>query len=151
MKKSILITLMLAFVATLSFAQPRMNPRPFIDFSKYEKVDSLPLERILLHFENGVDIEDAIYTGGGDYMVTMPHKDRIIIRTNADRTQAIVLYNSYCFGRHFEFNVQENERRIVLWYKGNRTYCGYIYDKVFKVCKYFESKKEYKRFIRNRE
>ena len=149
MLKKVFITLLMVFACSiLSFAQPKMT-RPFINFSKYEKVDSLQLEKILLHFNKGVDIDGAIDMGGGDYLVDMPHKDKIIIRTNAERTQAIVLYNSYCFGRHFEFNIQENERRLILWYKDNRTYCGYIYDKALKVCQYFESKKEFKRFMRH--
>ena len=117
-------------------------------FAQYEKLDSLPLERIMIHFDKEIDDEKFISLGDGDYLVNVPHKDRMLIRTNSDRTKAIVIYNSYCFGRHLPFNIEENEKRIVLWYKDNRTYCGYIYDKEFKVCKYFESKKQFKRYGR---
>lgn len=148
MLRKIFITLLMVFTCSiLSFAQPKMA-RPFIDFSKYEKVDSLPLEMIMVHFNNEIDDADAISMGDGDYLVKVPYNDKILIRKTVDGTKAIVLYNSYCFGRHFEFNVEDSERRTILWYRDKRIYCGYIYDKKFKVCKYFESKKEYKRFMR---
>lgn len=148
MLKKVFITLLMVFTCSiLSFAQPKMA-RPFIDFSKYEKVDSLPLEMIMVHFNNEIDDADAISMGDGDYLVKVPYNDKILIRKTVDDTKAIVLYNSYCFGRHFEFNVEDSERRTILWYRDKRIYCGYIYDKKFKVCKYFESKKEYKRFMR---
>jgi len=147
--KKIILTLVFVFIATLSFAQPPlMNHFNKVDFSKYEVVDSLPLERITVHFNNEVDNEDFIYLGDKDYMAPLPHKDKMIIKTTSDKSKAIVIYNSYCFGRHLEFNVEENERRIVLWFKDKNLYCGYIYDKTFKVATYFESKKEFKRFIR---
>lgn len=149
--KRFILSLIFVFVALFSFAQsPRMNFMNHIDFNKYEIVDSFSLERILIHFDKELDDnENLIYCGGGDYLAVVPHKDNMIIKTNLDRSKAIVLYNSYAFGRHFEFNVQENERRITLWYDDNKIYCGYIYDKYYKVCKYFESRKEYKRFMRH--
>lgn len=135
MKK--LIMLILALVSINCYAQ-------------FEVVDSLPLERIMIHFNKEIDDEKLISLGEGDYMAPVPHKDNMIIRTNSDRTKAVVLYNSYCFGRHLVFDVQENDRRLILYHKDNNLYCGYIYDKKFKVCKYFESRKEYNRFIRNK-
>ena len=83
-------------------------------------------------------------------MGTLPHKDNMIIRMTQDSTKAIVLYNSIVFGRHFEFNVKNNDRRMILWYEDKGIYCGYIYDKYYKVCSYFESRKEFKRFMRRR-
>lgn len=137
MRKLLLILFM--FVPTLLLAQPR--------FSEYNVVDSLPLEMVYIHLDK--EIEDAIDLGGGYYMVKMPHKDKIVFRTNSDRTKAIMIYHSICFGsKRFEYNIEENEHRLVLWYKDNRNYCGYIYDKKYKVCKYFESKREFKRFRR---
>ena len=52
MKKTFL-TFVLMMFAVIGFAQPNMmrpgfGPRP--DFSKYNVVDSLPLERIMIHF-----------------------------------------------------------------------------------------------------
>ena len=83
--------------------------------------------------------EEYIYkTETGLYLIDMPHKDKMIIKTNKDRTKAIILYNSFVFGRHKEFNIVETEKRLVLWYKDEDIYCGYIYDKRYKVCKYFE-------------
>ena len=149
--KKIILTFLFTLISVVVFAQPQMSPRHFssIDFSKYEVVDSLPLERILIHFNKEIDDnENLISLGGGDYMAIAPHKDKIVIKTTNDRSKAIILYNSYVFGRHFEFNIEENERRIVFWYDDKGIYCGYIYDKEFKICKYFESRKEYKRFMR---
>lgn len=118
-------------------------------FPEYNIIDSLPLEMVYIHLNK--EIEDAVDLGGGYYMVKMPHKDKIIYRTNSTRTKAIVMYNSICFGsKRFEYNIEENENRIILWYKDNRNYCGYIYDKKYKVCKYFESRKEFRRFRRFR-
>lgn len=134
-----LLLMLFMFVPTLLMAQPR--------FSEYDVVDSLPLEMVYIHLDK--EIEDAVNLGGGYYMVKMPHKDKIVFRTNSNRTKAIMIYHSICFGsKRFVYNIEENESRLVLWYKDNRNYCGYIYDKKYKVCKYFESKREFKRFRR---
>lgn len=159
MKKSILITVLFAFIATFAFAQPRMV-HPFIDFSKYEKVDTLPLEMISVHFPTEIENENiakqGVSLGGGDYMFPTLHHDNLVIKTNADRTKAIVVFKSVIVGGRFElpiggryeYTIEENERRIVLWYKDNRTYCGYIYDKKYKICQCFEERKAYRRFMR---
>ena len=147
--KKFILSLVFVLVASFGFAQaPRMSFMNRIDFNKYEVVDSLPIERIMIHFDKEIDDENLISLGSGDYMATVPHKDNMIIRTTTDKTKAIVVHNSYAFGRHFEFNVEDNERRTVLWYEDKGIYCGYIYDKKYKVCKYFESKKEFNRFMR---
>lgn len=145
--KRFILSLVFVFVATFGFAQaPHMNRFEPIDFNKYEMVDSLPIERIMIHFEKEIDNEDFIDLGSGDYMAPVPHKDNMVIRLTSDKTKAIVVYNSYCFGRHLEFNVEENDRRVILWYKDKNLYCGYVYDKEFKIAVYYESKKEFKRF-----
>lgn len=148
--KKFILTFIFALISVCSFSQP-MQPhfRPPFDMSKYEVVDSLPLERITLHFEKEIDNEDFIDLGSGDYLAPLPHNDKIVIRTTSDKTKAIVLYNSYCYGRHFEFNVKDNERRTILWFENKRVYCGYVYDKKYKVAKYFETKKEFKRFMKH--
>ena len=147
--KRLILSLIFVLVTTFSFAQaPRMNFMQRIDFSKYEVVDSLPLERIMIHFDKEIDDENFISLGDGDYMAPVPHKDNMIIKTTSDKSKAIILHNSYAFGRHFEFNVEDNERRTILWYEDKGIYCGYIYDKAYKVCKYFESRKEFRRFMR---
>lgn len=149
--KKVILTLIFALVSTVSFAQFNRNHfhyRPNVDISQYEIIDSLSIERILIHFDKEIDDDKLISLGGGDYMAPVPHNDKMIFKTNSDRTKAIILYNSYCFGRHFEFNIEDNERRTIFWYEDKGIYCGYIYDKNYKICKYFESRKEFKRFMR---
>lgn len=149
--KQLFLTFLFCLFTTFSFGQvPQMNHRfrPNVDLSKYEVVDSLPIERIMIHFEKEIDDDRLIDLGGGYYMAPVPHNDNMIIRTTTDGKKGIIVYNSYSFGRHFEFNIENTERRMVLWYEDKNVYCGYIYDKKYKVCKYFESKKEFKRFMR---
>lgn len=149
--KKFIFTFIFAFIAICSFGQqrPPMPRMPHFDFKKYEVLDSLPIERIMVSFDKEVDDSTLISQGGGYYMAPAPHNDRMIIRRTQDNTKAIVLYNSYAFGRHFEFNVKENDRRLVLWYDDNHIFCGYAYDKKYKVAKYFESRKEFKHFMRH--
>lgn len=138
MKRKIFI-LLLIFISTFSYAQ-RRHFREYIDFSKYEIIDSLPLERINIYSPFDYDSDKIINNGDGEYLIELPHKDKIIIRKTKDKKKAIVLYNSIVFGRHKEFNIKENDRRLILWYEDDNLYCGYIYDKIYKVCKYFESR-----------
>jgi len=144
MKKFILMSVFALFSAVCL----GQTANGFMNFGRYEVVDSLPLENIMIHFNKEVDNEDFIELGDGDYLAPLPHKDKMVVRYNADRTKAIIIYNSYAFGRHLEFDVKDDERRIVFYHKDNNIYCGYVYDKVGKVCKYFESKKEFNRFMR---
>ena len=149
MKRFILVFLFV-LVTTFSFSQPNhFNMiRPSIDMTQYSVVDSLPIERIMVHFNKDIEDESFISLGDGDYMAPVPHKDNMIIRSNQDKSKAIIIYNSYAFGRHFEFNIKEDERRIILWYEDKGIYCGYVYDKEYKICKYYESRKEFKRFMK---
>ena len=71
------------------------------------------------------------------YSIEAPGK--MIIAYNQDRSKAIILRNSYVLGKHFEFEVKEEPNRLILWYKDNHIYCGYIYDKRIKSCDYFEA------------
>ena len=154
--KKFFITFLLMFCMTVSYAQPQnFNFFNRIDFSKFEFVDSLPLERIMIHFEKEISEEEIaaknlIDLKSGYYLAPIPFKDNFVVKYNADKSKAIVIRNSYAFGRHYEFNVKDEERRTVFWYKDNDVYCGYIYDKEFKVTKYFDSKKQYNRFMRHR-
>ena len=127
--KKLLILFFALFISLGSYSQ-----------RQYTNIDSLSLERISIHSPFDYESDKIIPMGDGDYLIEIPRKDKMIISTNKDRTKAIVLYNSFCFGRHKEFNLTENERRILLWYKDDHLYCGYIYDKVYKVAKYFESR-----------
>ena len=149
MKRFIITLVMMSFAIALTFGQHRMM-RPFIDYSNYEKVASLTLEMVSVYLPFEVTdekaLENSVSLGSGYYMFKMPRTDNVVIKTNADRTKAIVVYKSFVVGGRYEYNIKEDERRLVLWYKDNRTYCGYIYDKVYKVCQCFEEKKEFKRF-----
>ena len=138
MKK--LITLILLFTSITCFGQNRKYFREYIDLSKYEIVDSLPLERIFIYSPFDYESDKVISTGDGTYLIEMPHKDKMIIRKTKDNNKAIVVYNSFIFGRHKEFNIEDSDRRLVLWYEDDDIYCGYVYDKQYKVAKYFESR-----------
>lgn len=146
MKK--LVTFILLFITVNCYSQPFFGEH-IIDIKQYNILDSLPLERMMIHFNKEIDNKDFITLGDGDYLAPLPHKDKMLIKLNEDKTKGIVVYNSYCFGRHYEFDIQDNERRLILYYKDKNIYCGYIYDKEFKVCKYFESRKEFNHFIRH--
>ena len=138
MKK--LITLILLFTSITCFGQNRKYFREYIDLSKYEIVDSLPLERIFIYSPFDYESDKVISTGDGTYLIEMPHKDKMIIRKTKDNNKAIVIYNSFIFGRHKEFNIEDSDRRLILWYEDDDIYCGYVYDKQYKVAKYFESR-----------
>lgn len=148
--KKFILTFVFALIATLSFAQSnQFQFRPNIDLTQYEIVDSLPLERFTFYVDKEINDDRLIALGSGYYMAPLHRQDNIIIKTNKDRTKAIILYNSYCFGRRYlEFTIQENDRRIVFYNQDDKGYCGYIYDKYYKVAKYFDSKKEYKRIMK---
>ena len=140
MKKTI-ITLIFAVIATIGFCQTNTNNHFFkhrIDISQYVTIDSLVIDKIYIPSMFDYDEDKIISVGSNEYLIEAPHKDKMIIKTNKDRTKAIVLYNSYIFGRHLEFNIKETEKRIVLYYEDDNLFCGYAYDKKYKVCKYFE-------------
>ena len=122
--------LLMALVVSVSYGQ--RHYREYIDFRKYEVVDSLPLERLSIHSPYDYEDEKVINMGSGDYLIEMPHKDRMIIRKTKDNKKAIVIYNSIIFGRHKEFNIKDSEKRLILWYEDDNIYCGYIYDKYYK-------------------
>lgn len=126
-----------SLISSISYGQHFMN---YLDISKYVITDSLTLERINIYSPFDYESDKVINAGNGDYLIEMPHKDKMIIKMTKDRKKAIVVYNSIIFGRHKEFNIKDNERRLVLWYEDDHIYCGYIYDKIYKVCKYFESR-----------
>lgn len=78
-------------------------------------------------------------TENGDYLVELPKESKLVIAFNTNKTKAIVLDNGYMFGRRMEFNVKDDEARLVLFFKDEHVYCGYIYDKKTKAGKYFEA------------
>lgn len=127
--KRIILTMLFAIFATFSMvAQPRMA-RPMHFNKVYTVIDSLTLEQIPTPFP----------TEENDYLMELPHNGKMVIAYNADKTKAIVLRNGYTHGRHMQFNVEENPARLVLYYMDETIFCGYIYDKAAKACKYFEA------------
>ena len=141
--RKFLFTILFTLIVSLSFAQmhngQRHFQRPKIDFKEYCIVDTLPIERLYIYSPYDYDSSEVIDLGSGLYLINAPYPDKMVIRTNKDRTKAIVVYNSYIFGRHKEFNIKETDKRIVLWYQDEDLYCGYQYDKRYHVGKYFEN------------
>ena len=144
--KKFIFTILFTLFISVSFAQmPQRMPQrhfnmPNIDRMEYCVIDSLPLERITIYSPYDYSENDGVIKlGETTYLMEMPFTDKMVIATNKERTKAIILYNSYCFGRHKEFNIKESDKRIVLWYQDDDLYCGYAYDKKYKVCKYFEN------------
>ena len=140
--RKFLVLFLFTMISMVSFGQVSIPKRVahLFSFKKYEVVDSLPIERLFIHSPFDYDDETVVSMGEGNYLINAPHKDNMIIRRNADNTKAIVVYNSYCFGRHKEFNVKENDKRIILWYEDDHCYCGYVYDKEYKACRYLEER-----------
>ena len=75
----------------------------------------------------------------GSCLVELPRESKLVIAFNDDKTKAIVLDNGYMFGRRMEFTVKDDDKRLVLFFKDEHIYCGYIYDKEAKAGKYFEA------------
>lgn len=144
MKKFILLTVMMAFVACASvLAQPKFIN---LDPTKYTDVVTLSIENRFFHAEREINFEGVQELGNGDYMHALQHKDSLVFETNAEKTKAkVVKMNQFLrlpMDRFLSFNVKEDERRIILYYEDNRIYCGYIYDKSLKACQPFMNVKE---------
>ena len=144
MKKIILTMLCMLFVSLGTYAQPKM-----FDFSQYSNTDSLAVEMVYFHSDAVLTAEGIIDLGGGYYMAKTPFKTNFVIKTNADKTKAIVT-NKFHFDP-FQYTYKEDDRRITLYYKDNKVCRGYVYDKKLKVCQPFDSNKGYKKFIRRHD
>ena len=126
MRKFILASIMCLF-ALIAFSQAPRHER-FHFKSVYTTVDTLVVK----------SVQSAYPTRDGDYLVTLPKEQNLIFAYNEDHTKAIVLHG-YMWGKRMEFNVKYNEARLILWYKDEHIYCGYIYDTKHKACQYFEA------------
>ena len=154
-----------ALMSVCAFAQmpltrPVFNNMTFnrFDMSVYVTEDSLILERIqtyvpdsnlIQHVQerspNKLKENQIIQLGDNEYMFELPKKDKILIKYNKDKTKAIITNNSIIQGiglHFFEFNIKENERRQTFYYDDNNILCGLIYDKYYKVAKYFRYEKK---------
>ena len=129
MRKNVLKRLMLAImfciIASVScHAQKRTHFRDV-----YTNVDSVIIE----------NLPSVEQTADGDYLIPLPRKSKLVIAYNADKTKAIVLYSGFQYVKHMEYNVKDDEKRLVLWFKDKHLYCGYTYDKDTKTGRYFEA------------
>ena len=73
------------------------------------------------------------------YLIELPHESKIVVAYNDDKTKAIILRNGYLFGKHFEFDVKDDEKRTVFYHNDDVLFCGYIYDKASNAAQYFET------------
>lgn len=144
MKKIIFIMLSMLFISIEMSAQPKM-----FDFSQYSNTDSLAVEMVYFHSDAVLTTEGIIDLGGGYYMAKTPFKTNFVIKTNADKTKAIVAHRFHF--DPFQYTVKEDDRRITLYYKDKKVCRGYVYDKKLKVCQPFDSNKGYKKFIRRHD
>jgi hypothetical protein len=80
----------------------------------------------------------VIHTPKGDLLIGL---SELVIAYNDSKTNAIVL-KGYPNAKKMEYNVKDDKKRTILWYKDNGLYCGYIYDKKAKECQYFEAMNE---------
>ena len=56
----------------------------------------MPLEKTYIYSQFDYNDAQAIAIGDNEYIIDLPYKDNFVIRTTADKTKAIVIYNSYC-------------------------------------------------------
>ncbi len=152
--KRFLFLILCSFCFSFTFAQSRFFNR--FDMSQYVIEDSLILERfqtyvpdsiVFNHIKIVTRAEDnqIIQLGENEYMFRMPFKDKIILKYNEDHSKAIITNFSTIRGmglHFFEFTVKDNERRQVLYYDDDNVLCGIIYDKFYRVAKYFHHEKK---------
>lgn len=122
MKKFILTSIMCLFALT-AFSQAHRHFK-----SVYTIVDTLSVKSIQSNYP----------TRDGDYLITLLKEQNLVIAYNNDHTKAIVLHG-YPYARRMEYNVKYDGARLILWYKDEHLYCGYIYDEKIKACQYFEA------------
>ena len=136
-----LLLLLILMIGINCYSQENNNYKyydQYINIDKYELVDSLLLEKTYIYSQFDYNDAQAIAIGDNEYIIDLPYKDNFVIRTTLDKTKAIVIYNSYCYGRHKEFTIKDSERKLILVYEDENMICGYVYDKYFKVCRYYE-------------
>ena len=121
--KRLILALVMCLISICSYCQA------FGHFKAvYKTVDTLVVQKV----------QSTFPTKDGDYLVSLPNEDMLVVAYNADHSKAIVLHG-YVWGKRMEFNVKYNESRLILWYKNEHIYCGYVYDEKMKACQYFEA------------
>lgn len=157
-KITFLVLFMLFSIVSFGQFNAPNRIRPFVNTEKYQLVDSLLLERVQTYVPDSMLIEhiqehsskrlkenEIIQLGSYEYMFELPKKDNIVVRYTNDKTKAVVINSSIIQGmglHFFEFNVQDNKRRQILYYDDDNILCGLIYDKEYKVAKYFRYEKK---------
>ena len=140
MRREIFKKLLLTLVCFASVSCVMSQGFPMMHLREFNKhfinVDTLILE-------NAPTVNP---TEDGDYLFELPKACKIVIAYNVDSTKAIVRYTTgFQFIPHRVYNVKDDERRLVLWYKDDHVYCGYVYDKRFKAGQYYEAFNEEER------
>ena len=131
--RKLIFTLLLTLVTITMSAQFQRS----MNFNRgFSNIETLSLEQVATPFP----------TENNDYLMELPRKGRMVIAYNSDKTKAKVLFNGTPMDNHkryinriMEFDVKENEVRLILYHMDNNIFCGYIYDKAAKACKYFEA------------
>lgn len=154
MKKVIYLSLILALVSLASFAQPKIeNPYQQMMDSVFINTDTLKVEWVWAHIDINLPTNENVKDyGGGYYTLKTPHEFSLILKTNADRTKGIIANYHPFITFTTIYDVFEDNRSIVLYYKDKRTYYGMVYNKKIKACDRFAKKKrEWKRFRKDFE
>ena len=122
MRKFILASIMCLFALT-AFSQAHRHFK-----SVYTIVDTLSVKSVQSNYP----------TRDGDYLITLPKEQNLVVAYNNDHTKAIALHG-YPYAKRMEYNVKYEGTRQILWYKDEHIYCGYIYETKIKACQYIEA------------
>ena len=134
--KKILITSIMAIFSVIA-ASAQFN-RHALFMGDFTTIDTLTLEQAPTPFP----------TSDNNYLITLPRESKMVIAYNSDKTKAKVLltgqimhrrWNRHMMNVFMEYDVEDNQARLILYHKDNRIFCGYIYDKKAKACQRFEA------------
>lgn len=125
MKKFILVSIMCLF-SVMTYSQTNHQRVHFR--SVYTTVDTLVLK----------NVPTTHPSKDGNYLIALPKEMSLVVAYNNERTKAIVL-NGYPWAKKKEYIVKYEGHRLVLYYKDEHLYCGYVYDEKVKACQYFEA------------
>ena len=123
--KKIILALVVCLFAISAYSQPNRHRVHFK--SVYTTVDTLVLK----------NMPTVNPTKDGSCLVALPKEQNLVIAYNNDRTKAIVLHG-YPWAKKMEYVVKYEGHRLILYFKDEHIYCGYIYDEKVKACQYFE-------------
>jgi hypothetical protein len=142
--------LALALVPLASFAQPKFeNPYESMLDSTFVNVDTLVINWVWAYVDSEIPTSENVKSyGGGYYAFKVKAPMTLVLKRNYDNTKGIISnYHPFIFSTIYD--VFEDERSIVLYYKDKRTYYGIVYNKKIKACDRFaKKKKEWKKFVK---